>query len=371
MNVPKERAQQSGAASSTAADVIPCPTCQHDAPATFRFCPECGTRLPFFRPQQIIEQKFQVVRLISQDGDTDVYEIRKLYDTDRQTTPSPSPQMSPNIAAAAVPVAAVPVTEAGTEKIDTAEIGAPAPVPYTAAPPAAPLTAAAGHPPATAATRDVSGQNRYNPLARKRPGIATILGILILAALVIWAVVIMMRPAPDTLAGERVATSTAQSGGEVNVIAEGTAGTVAPVVTLPPNIDPSAVSGEGSILQEVPVDAADIPLPTPAQQTAPTPVAQRPEPPPSAAEDGATISERRAVNILVSGVNRTDYYGLDHRCIGVGSSSFVNEGYTIELVSRACAGSNRPPGSLLGRWRVDAKTGEAYVQNADGKYVSP
>ena len=107
MNVPKERAQQSGAASSAAADLISCPTCQHDAPATFRFCAECGTRLPFFRPQQIIDQKYQVVRLVSQDNDSDVYEIRRLHDNASQA-PGSQLSMSPDRAAAAVPAAVMP-----------------------------------------------------------------------------------------------------------------------------------------------------------------------------------------------------------------------------------------------------------------------
>lgn len=358
-DAPKERAQQPGAASSSAAEVIPCPTCQHEAPATFRFCPECGTRLPFFRPRQIIERKFEVVRLISQDGENDVYEIRKVSERDGPVTDPPSAK-SPNIAAAAVPVAAARPAAKKNETADPAPV-LPAATPASIPPPS-------GDSVESAATRDVSSRNRYNPLARKRPGTGTIIGVLILAALVIWAIVIMMRPAPDSLAGRDEVRSTARNGDEVPAVAEGENGTVAPVVTLPPNIDASNVSGEGSILREVPVDAADIPLPTPVTQVTQTPAAPPAEGP---AADGPAISQRQAINIVVTGVNRTDYYGLDYRCIGVGSASFVNEGYTIELVTRPCPGSNRPAGALLGRWRVDAKTGQAYVQNADGRYLSP
>lgn len=48
---------------------------------------------------------------------------------------------------------------------------------------------------------------------------------------------------------------------------------------------------------------------------------------------------------------------------------YKNAGYTIELAAEDCPGHT--PDGIVGRWRVDAKTSEIYLQNKAGKYVSP
>lgn len=63
------------------------------------------------------------------------------------------------------------------------------------------------------------------------------------------------------------------------------------------------------------------------------------------------------------------YYDFPPDCLRAKSLGYKNSGYTIKLAAEGCAG-NTPEG-VVGRWRVDAKTGEIYVQNRSGKYVSP
>lgn len=214
------------------------------------------------------------------------------------------------------------------------------------------------------ATRDISANNTYDPLARKKINWGTWLPLLVLGALIFWGVWLMARPAPEEGTGTLAITATSSQ----TDTAAPAASETAPVAPLPPNIvDPvnGLGAGDGSILQEIPANSADLTsqpggLPS---TTATTPAAGETRGP------GAQVSERDAINIIVTGVNRTDYYGVEAGCLGVGSSRFVNGGYTIELITRSCPG--RSPGALLGRWRVDGRTGDAYVQNAQGKYVSP
>ncbi len=219
---------------------------------------------------------------------------------------------------------------------------------------------------ASAATRDVSAGNTYDPLARKKIQWGTWLLVALLAALVLWGIWIMTRPAPEIETGTLAITATS-SDTPTETVAEGAATTkTAPLATLPPNIvDPV---GDGSILQDAPDPAGT------ADLTAQP--AQVPATPPQSEDVGETrfpnpqVSERQAINIIITGVNRTNYYGVEARCVGVGSSRYVNGGYTIELIARSCPGVEAP-GKLLGRWRVDGRTGDAYVQNSSGKYVTP
>lgn len=65
---------------------------------------------------------------------------------------------------------------------------------------------------------------------------------------------------------------------------------------------------------------------------------------------------------------RRHYDDVSASCLEVRSQGYVNEGYTM-TVWNAC--DARGGSRMLGRWRVDAKTGEIFRQNASGKYVDP
>ncbi|HUF18945.1 MAG TPA: hypothetical protein VMS12_12950, partial [Thermoanaerobaculia bacterium] len=229
----------------------------------------------------------------------------------------------------------------------------------------------------SAATRDVSANNTYDPLARKKFQWGLWIPLLVLGGLILWGSWVMTRPGPDEQEGTLAITATSAGVPADATEADGVTTEVSPVAQLPPNIiegSDGLGAGDGSILREIPADPtasggepADLTAQpgqlTPTQAESPA-VADPQFPNPQ-------VSEREAINIIVTGVNRTNYYGVEARCLGVGSSRYVNGGYTIELIARSCPGSSRAPGALLGRWRVDGRTGDAYVQNSQGKYVSP
>lgn len=68
------------------------------------------------------------------------------------------------------------------------------------------------------------------------------------------------------------------------------------------------------------------------------------------------------------GYARRHYSDVSASCLEVRSQGYVNEGYTM-TVWNAC--DSRGGSRMLGRWRVDAKTGEIFRQNSSGKYVDP
>ena len=84
---------------------------------------------------------------------------------------------------------------------------------------------------------------------------------------------------------------------------------------------------------------------------------------------GGQISEEQAIHQLMAWIKSNRYYDFPLDCLRAKSLGYKNAGYTIELAAEGCPG-NTPEG-LVGRWRVDAKTAEIYVQNEAGKYVSP
>jgi hypothetical protein len=77
------------------------------------------------------------------------------------------------------------------------------------------------------------------------------------------------------------------------------------------------------------------------------------------------ISEAEALDTLRFYMTRNDSYDVADRCLSLRSQGYKNRGYTFE-VHDSCRGNR-----LLGRWRVDTKTGEVYRQRADGRYLSP
>ena len=84
---------------------------------------------------------------------------------------------------------------------------------------------------------------------------------------------------------------------------------------------------------------------------------------------GGEISEEQAIHLLTTWIKFHRYYDFPQVCLRAKSLGYKNAGYTIELAAEGCPG-NTPEG-VVGRWRIDAKTGEIYVQNRAGKYVSP
>src|SRR6266478_7512521 len=81
------------------------------------------------------------------------------------------------------------------------------------------------------------------------------------------------------------------------------------------------------------------------------------------------ISEEQAIHELMTWIKSHPSYYSQVDCLKPKSLEYKNAGYTIEITAEGCPG-NRPKG-VVGRWRVDAKTSEIYVQNKAGKYVSP
>jgi len=87
-------------------------------------------------------------------------------------------------------------------------------------------------------------------------------------------------------------------------------------------------------------------------------------------EAALKVSEGEATEILRNWIVSRKFYPADSACIQVRSLGFKNAGYTAEAVSGGCNPAT-PSGSVVGKWRIDAATGEVFVQNARGRYVSP
>jgi hypothetical protein len=76
------------------------------------------------------------------------------------------------------------------------------------------------------------------------------------------------------------------------------------------------------------------------------------------------ISQDDAVAIVKSAAMGA-YGDVASDCMDVRNEGFVNVGYTMMVLDR-CSG-----GSELGRWRVDANTGDVFRQQPDGRYLRP
>lgn len=90
---------------------------------------------------------------------------------------------------------------------------------------------------------------------------------------------------------------------------------------------------------------------------------------PSAGLADNQITEEQAIHQLTTWIKSNRYYDFPLDCLRTKSLGHKNAGYTFELVAEGCLGNS--PEGVVGRWRVDAKTAEIYVQNGAGKYVSP
>lgn len=126
----------------------------------------------------------------------------------------------------------------------------------------------------------------------------------------------------------------------------------APVLPVPAPATPRAP------VPRPPVIVDETPRPQPQPQPAP-----RPQPVPS-----SSITESEAASVLRSYVRSTRYYQVAGECVRVEPRGYRNAGYNLE-VWHSCAGGGTS--RLLGRWRVDAKTREVFVQRDDGRYLRP
>ncbi len=105
--------------------------------------------------------------------------------------------------------------------------------------------------------------------------------------------------------------------------------------------------------------------------TVTVPTAESPSPAPGptpsrpSADDGAVSVREDDAIAIVRGAALNYYNGVAGDCQDVRSEGFINVGYTMAVVDR-CSG-----GSELGRWRVDARNGDVFRQQGDGRYVKP
>jgi hypothetical protein len=154
----------------------------------------------------------------------------------------------------------------------------------------------------------------------------------------------------------------------------------------PPPATPPASSGTivdvAADTAEPPPELTDIGVtqttapPRPATTTVPPPVVidERPAPAPVRPAPAPVvvppreISEEEAVAVLRGYVTSRRYYDVGPECVQIRGSGYRNVGYGFSVWSSCGAGGGS---RMLGRWRVDAKTREVFVQGDDGRYLRP
>lgn len=144
-------------------------------------------------------------------------------------------------------------------------------------------------------------------------------------------------------------------------------GGIIPTATTQPIIAPAPPAAAPSRSGAPLVPSAALPprnLPPSPLADKITPPASQPVPKPPA------VSETSAMQILRSWITTRNVYPADSACFQVRSLGLKNAGYTAEAIAGDC-NAERAAGSVIGKWRVDAITGDVYVQNARGRYVSP
>jgi hypothetical protein len=129
----------------------------------------------------------------------------------------------------------------------------------------------------------------------------------------------------------------------------------------------------------IPPPAAPAPAPQPSQSASevwrsrPETPARSTMPPPqtsgsSPTDDGRPISGPQAVSLVRNYVVSRSFYNVENECVSVRGGTFRNEGYDVDVWDTCVRGGGS---QRLGRWRVDAKTGELFRQRSDGRYLSP
>lgn len=185
------------------------------------------------------------------------------------------------------------------------------------------------------------------------------------------------RATTTSAEGTETATATIAEGRATDTV--GTIGELPPVSSLPP---PVVIEEQPGVLtgtlppNVVPTQTAPPPgqQQPPATQTLPpatqtTPPAQTTAPASSPPTREQQLSATTAVDRVRGFITSRNYYdGVADSCVQVRPAEFSNGGYTMQ-VWHACPGA---AGSrLLGRWRVDSKTGEVFRQRDDGRFLSP
>jgi hypothetical protein len=102
---------------------------------------------------------------------------------------------------------------------------------------------------------------------------------------------------------------------------------------------------------------------TPARSTMPPPQTSG-----SPSDDGRPVSGPQAVSLVRNYVVSRSFYNVENECVSVRGGTFRNEGYDVDVWDTCVRGGGS---QRLGRWRVDAKTGELFRQRSDGRYLSP
>lgn len=80
----------------------------------------------------------------------------------------------------------------------------------------------------------------------------------------------------------------------------------------------------------------------------------------------SALSEEQAQRILRSLIESRGYYGLSSDCLWARPLGYRDASYGFEIVAADCASIVR--GSVIGRWNVDANTGEASYRTPEGTY---
>jgi hypothetical protein len=124
-----------------------------------------------------------------------------------------------------------------------------------------------------------------------------------------------------------------------------------PITTTQPIIQPPPVIVEEPVV--IPPPPRPVPVPVPLPTT--------PEPEPVREE----ISESEATAALRRHLAAANPYDVSANCLQIRSVGYRNVGYTFSVWDACVEGGGT---RMLGRWRVDAKTGEVFRQGDDGRY---
>ncbi|MGH9440889.1 MAG: hypothetical protein ACRD16_01295, partial [Thermoanaerobaculia bacterium] len=87
---------------------------------------------------------------------------------------------------------------------------------------------------------------------------------------------------------------------------------------------------------------------------------------PEASPAPGEISEKQAQKALRRLIQARGYYGLSPACLQARPVGRRDSAYGFEIVAATCPSIVR--GSVIGRWRVDAASGEASYRTPEGTY---
>jgi hypothetical protein len=195
---------------------------------------------------------------------------------------------------------------------------------------------------------------------------AVIVGLVVIAWLLLAGLpfgrekTIVATETSETIAEGTVAAQPAETGTVVDV--GGTMEPPFPTQTMPPQTAPPITQTQPTtqplpVIVEEPVVIPPPPRPVPVQTT------REPEPAPVPVRD--EISEAEATAALRRHLASSNPYDVSPNCLQIRSAGYRNVGYTFSVWDACVEGGGT---RMLGRWRVDAKTGEVFRQGDDGRY---